>query len=282
MRYVFFGTPEFAAIALEELIRAGFPPVALVANPDRPVGRKKIITPPATKSLILERLPDAKIFQPEKASEIEDELKSLDTDLFIVAAYAKILPQRILDIPKHGTLGIHPSLLPNYRGSSPIQTAILNGEKETGVSIYILDKETDHGPVLGEEKLPCENVPFRELMPQLAKLGGALAARLAPEYISDRIIPQEQEHTRATFTKKFSTQDGFISFDDLAKAQAEDTELARSVHHLVLALNPEPGTWTEKDGKRFKILETEVDGPKLLIRRIQKEGETPKTFSGFQ
>ncbi|MBI2594734.1 MAG: methionyl-tRNA formyltransferase, partial [Candidatus Colwellbacteria bacterium] len=135
-RYVFFGTPRFAAIILEKLINTGIPPVALVCNPDKPVGRKQVITPPPTKTCILKQESRIKnkiqIFQPEELGMIRDSLFTLQPDVFIVAAYAKILPKKILEIPRLGTIGVHPSLLPKYRGPSPIQSAILAGEEETG------------------------------------------------------------------------------------------------------------------------------------------------------
>src|SRR6266481_8138985 len=159
MKYVFFGTPEFAAIVLDELIAAGFLPDAIICNPDRPAGRKKVITPPPVKKLIAERGLESqtKILQPEKPTpELFKEFD--DIDFFVVAAYAKIIPQSILDIPRLGAIGVHPSLLPKYRGSSPIQSAILAGEMETGVTLYMLDHKMDHGPMLAAERVMAKDI----------------------------------------------------------------------------------------------------------------------------
>jgi methionyl-tRNA formyltransferase len=140
MRYVFFGTPRFAEIVLRKLLDAGMPPVALVCNPDRPVGRKKIVTSPPTKTLATNNRTPIEILQPEKLDEaFMEQLQTLRPDFFVVAAYAKIIPKAVLAIPRLGTLGVHPSLLPKYRGASPIQSVILNGERETGVTIYAMD-----------------------------------------------------------------------------------------------------------------------------------------------
>jgi methionyl-tRNA formyltransferase len=131
MRYVFFGTPRFAAIVLEKLIASGHQPIAIVCNPDKPVGRKKIITPPPTKQVVLSATSlkeDIQIYQPAK---IDDEflaqLRSLKADFFVVAAYAKILPNTLLEIPPLGVIGTHPSILPKFRGASPIQSVIIEG-----------------------------------------------------------------------------------------------------------------------------------------------------------
>ncbi|MDP2598520.1 MAG: methionyl-tRNA formyltransferase, partial [Candidatus Liptonbacteria bacterium] len=166
-KYVFFGTPEFAAIVLDKLISAGFPPSAVVCNPDRPVGRKKIITPPATKSQIMVRgsrfMDEIKILQPEKLdSGFEHQISNIKPEFGIVAAYAKIIPKNIIELFPKGVIGVHPSLLPKYRGASPIQSAILDGEKEAGVTLYLLDEKMDHGPILEQRELefPISNFQF--------------------------------------------------------------------------------------------------------------------------
>ncbi|MBI3088684.1 MAG: methionyl-tRNA formyltransferase, partial [Candidatus Colwellbacteria bacterium] len=156
-RYIFFGTPRFAAIILEKLISAGIPPVALVCNPDRPTGRKKIITPPPTKQVVREKVASSKgkieIFQPENLKDAYYLLHATNYDVFIVAAYSKILPREILAIPRLGTIGVHPSLLPKYRGPSPIQSAILAGETETGITLFLMDEQVDNGPIISSKKL---------------------------------------------------------------------------------------------------------------------------------
>src|SRR3989344_7471855 len=150
MKYVFFGTPNFATRVLEGLINGGNPPSVLVCNPDKPVGRKKIITPPPTKQLILNREVPMNIFQPGSVKELSDLSDELfrECDFGVVAAYGQIIPRKVIDSARLGIIGVHPSILPKLRGASPIQGAILEGYEETGVSLFMLDEEVDHGPVL--------------------------------------------------------------------------------------------------------------------------------------
>ncbi len=280
MSYIFFGSPRFAAIILEKLINAGFLPKAVVCNPDRPVGRKKIITPPPVKSLILEHetWSAIKILQPEKLdSRFMLHVSSFMPDVFVVASYSKILPKEILDIPRLGTIGVHPSLLPKYRGASPIQNAILNGDEETGVTLYLVDEKLDHGPILKNVK--CEMAKgetYESLHDKLAELGADLLIETLPKFIKGGTKPIAQNESEATYTKKFITEDAFIDMNDLEKAQHCGGLIAKEVDRKVRALNPEPGTWTKKDGKRVKILETSfcADGH-LVLKKIQIEGKKP-------
>lgn len=283
MKYIFFGTPRFAKIVLEGLIDAGISPIALVCNPDRPVGRKKTITPPPTKILTIEKSADIDIMQPEKIDEVfMKRLEALEPDFFVVAAYAKILPKAILDIPRLGTLGVHPSLLPKYRGASPIQSAILSGEAETGVTIYLIDEKMDHGPIFIQETLaipggvPASDLPYTDLEEHLATLGSKLLVRTIPGFLEEKIKPRIQDESQATFTKKFKTEDGFVEAANLRDASAGNEKKAREILRKINALNPEPGVWTMQDGKRIKLLKAKQDGNRLVLLETQKEGERPK------
>jgi methionyl-tRNA formyltransferase len=265
MRYAFFGTPRFAAIILEELIKAGMPPALVVTNPDRPAGRKKIMTSPPAK--LVAQSAGIPVWQPEKLDSAAEELKG-DWDFFVVAAYAKILKDNILAKPRHGTLGIHPSLLPKYRGASPIQSAILAGEPETGVAIYILDEAVDHGPVLAQTKLELNpETDYLELEELLARAGGRLLAEAAPKYLDGEIKPVPQNHAEATFTKKFETTDGFV---DLTKDAPE------IIYRKIKALNPEPGVYAIINSIRTKLLDAKLADGKIQITKIQEAGSTPK------
>ena len=273
MKYVFFGTPEFAAIILEKLIEAGYVPAAVVCNPDRPVGRKKIITAPAVKSLIMKHKTwNIGILQPEKLDK-EFTLHVLDSmpDVFIVAAYAKILPKEILEIPRLGTIGVHPSLLPKYRGPSPVQAALLNGDAETGVTLYLMDEKIDHGAILVQRELTMTNDDdYNTLMKKLAELSGDLLIATLPKFIDGKITPMPQDETQVTYTKKFKNEDAFV---DLEKDNPQ------MIVQKVRALNPEPGIWFMKDSKRTKILEAEIDtNGKLVLKKIQIEGQKPKNI----
>jgi len=282
MKFVFFGSPEFASIVLEKLIAAGFVPEAVVCNPDRPVGRKKIITPPPVKRLIASGKEHVEILQPENVNAIRDKLLAIHPDVFVVAAYAKILPKDIVEIPGLGTIGVHPSLLPKYRGASPIQGAILAGEKETGVTLYILDEKMDHGPILAarELELPIANLQFTKLLEKLAELGGDLLAETLPKFVAGEIVPKPQNESGATYTKKFSTEDAFVDEKELEDALGgSNPEAASVIYRKILALTPEPGVWTlrQAQGKqqRVKLLEAELHDGKLVLKVIQNEGQKP-------
>lgn len=274
MNFVFFGTPEFAAIILKKLIDAKISPALVICNPDRPVGRKKVITPPPVKRLIMNYesgiRDKIKILQPEKLDPSLFIIPNSSFDIFIVAAYAKIIPEKILAIPKLGTIGIHPSLLPCHRGATPIQTAILTGDEVTGVTLYLLDQKVDHGPVLAMRELEIQNSNFEILNRKLAELGAELLVEILPEFLRGEIKPEEQNEKEATFTKKFKIEDAFV---DLNK---DDPVI---IERKVRALNPEPGVFTLSQSKgglrRMKILEAEIIDGKLKLKKIQIEGKKP-------
>ena len=291
MKYVFFGTPRFAAIILEKLIDAGMPPVALVCNPDRPVGRKQIITPPPVKQLIADRKVQIEILQPEDILTIRDKLFALRPELLIVAAYAKILPKEILEIPKLGTIGVHPSLLPKYRGPSPIQSVILADEKETGVSLFLMDGRVDHGPVISHQTLVINDEDDYEALEEgLARLAADLLVETLPNFAERRGQPPAyrqaglpQDEPQATYSKKFTSEDAFITPEDLELATSgASPKKAIEIHRKTRALNPEPGVWTTKNGKRVKLLETELQDYKLFLKRIQEAGKKPIELAAVQ
>ena len=272
MRYVFFGTPDFAAIILEKLVKAGLPPVLVVCNPDRPVGRKKIITPPPVKQRIMnfesgirQRI---KIIQPEKLDPSLFLIPNSQFDFFIIAAYAKILPKEIIDIPRLGAIGVHPSLLPKYRGATPIQSVILNGEKETGVTLFLIDEKIDHGKIVASSKQQVSSKDnYESLIKKMAELAADLLIKTLPKFLNGEITPETQNENEATYTKKLTSKDAYV---DLEK----DDPLI--VERKVRALNPEPGVWSIINGKRTKILETEIIDGKLKLKKIQVEGKRPQ------
>ncbi len=278
MNYVFFGSPRFATIVLIRLMDAGLMPAALVCNPDRPAGRKQIMTAPPTKDLMLGRMQTAPILQPEKlTSSFAAELKVLNPDFFIVAAYGAIIPEAVLEIPKFGTLGTHPSLLPKYRGASPIQSALLDGEATTGTSIYLMDDKVDHGPILAQASLTVsagEN--YESLEARLGTLSGGLLADVLANFSAGTMKPKPQDEAQATYTKKFDTQDAFIDNNDLQKAQTGDVAVGTTIYRKIKALNPEPGCWTMQGGKRIKLLEASMTNGVFNLITIQEEGGLPK------
>ncbi len=279
MKYIFFGSPDFAAIILEKLVKAGMPPAALVCNPDRPVGRKKIITPPPTKVIAT----NFEIFQPEKLdADFLNKLRELNADFYIVAAYAKILKKEVLDIPKLGVIGVHPSLLPKYRGASPIQSAILNQESETGIDLFMIDEKVDNGPVLATSYAKISpNTGYKELEKQLAELGADLLIETLPKFIKGEIKARPQDDSQATYTKKFKTEDGFVDYEMLKQAQEGKLNIAKEIDAKIRALSIEPGAYTIKGGKRIKLLKSEIKDNSLRIIELQIEGKTPvKNISG--
>ncbi len=258
MKYAFFGTPRFAAIVLEKLISAGMSPAMVVCNPDKPVGRKQIITAPPTK--ILAQKYAIPVFQPEHLDEPDLEyLRKENFDFAIVAAYAKILPEKILKIPKKGMIGVHPSLLPKYRGTTPIQSVILNGETETGTTLFLIDRKVDHGPIFASEKATITgSETYLSLEEKLGRLSGELLVATLPKFLTDKIDLTSQNNTDATVTKKFKTEDALV---DLA---TEDPSL---LDRKIRALNPQPGVYVIKNKTRIKILDRET---------IQYAGKTPR------
>lgn len=275
-RFVFFGTPEFAAVVLEKLIAAGWPPAVVVCNPDRPAGRKKIIAPPPVKMRFMNYDLGIKnksiILQPANPKSLFLNLKSLQIDFAVVAAYGKIIAKEILDLFPKGVIGIHPSLLPKYRGPSPIQTALLNGDAETGVSLFLMDEKTDHGPVLANSRWQMANGENYEfLLKKLAEIGTELLIATLPKWLAGKIKLVQQDESLASYTKKFITEDGFV---DLEK---DDSVI---IERKIRALNPEPGVYTYMDlpgkKKRVKLLEALLKDGKLFITKIQVEGQKPK------
>lgn len=202
---------------------------------------------------------------------------ALNPDFFIVAAYGKIIPKEILGIPKVGTIGVHPSLLPKFRGASPIQATILSGDTETGTTLYLMDEKVDHGPVFSKSGIQIsKSETYESLLKKMAELSGDLLIKTLPEFSAGEIKPETQDEALATFTKKFSREDAYVKPEDLEAAQNQGNEIAIEIDRKIRGLNPEPGTWTLRDGKRTKLLESEVTSEnKLKLKKIQVEGGSP-------
>jgi len=203
VKFAFFGTSEFAVIVLENLKEQGILPTTIVTAPDKPVGRKQILTPPPVKIWAMTN--DVEYLQPPslKDPSLVYKLSTTDYKLFLVAAYGKIIPKTVFDLPESKTLNIHPSLLPKLRGPSPLQTAILENQKETGVSIMQIDEKMDHGPIVAQEKIKITNWPptYGELENLSAKVGADLFVKILPDYISGKLKPVVQDETEVTNTK---------------------------------------------------------------------------------
>jgi len=249
MKYVFFGTPQFAAIILEKLIIADIRPIGVVCAPDKPVGRKQVLTAPLTK--ILAQKHEIEVLQPKstKDDEFLEKLRNLDLDLIVVVAYGKILPKKLIEIPRHGTMNVHPSLLPQWRGPSPIQYALLNGDEETGVTIMLLDEKMDHGPILKNTRVKIKDQNYVALSKRLTEEGARLLIETIPRWIDGEIEPKKQDHSKATYSKIITKEDGKIYW----------SKSAEEIEHMTRAFYPWPGAYTfwktSKGVKKLNIVD---------------------------
>lgn len=250
-KIVFLGTPEFGAIILDEMVKSGLPPSLVFTMPDEPVGRKQILTPPPVK-LIAQKY-GIPLLQTKKVQEYKREIAELNPDLIVSAAFGQIFPEEILEMPKFKSLNVHPSILPKYRGSSPIQAAILSGDKETGVSIILMDKLLDHGPVIAmSDNIEINGHDFKYLTRELALLGAKALIRAIPMWLENKIEPKAQDDSKAIFADKVRKEDGRIDWNKPAEV----------LERQVRAFNPWPTSFTywEKSGRliQVKILKAKV------------------------
>ncbi len=247
IKIVFMGTPEFGAVILKKLCRSEYKPVLAITAQDKPVGRKLILTPPPVK--ITAQKYGIPVRQPEKISSLKSEISDLKPDLIIVASFGRILPKEILELPKYGCLNLHPSLLPQYRGATPIQSAILDGCEKTGVSVILMDEKMDHGPIIAQKTLAMEKKETAaSLFDKLAGLSANLILETIPKWLGNEIKARQQDESRATFTRILTKEDGRIDW----RRPAEEIE------RKIRAFNLWPGTYCLADNKIFKILEADV------------------------
>ena len=250
MKIVFMGTPDFAEASLQALIDANYNIEAVVTNPDRPKGRgMKMLYSPVKELAVSKNIP---VFQPEKVRnniEFIEKIKSINPDVICVVAYGKILPKEILEIPKYGCINVHASLLPKYRGAAPIQWAVLNGDKETGITTMYMDIGMDTGDMILTQKVQIgENETTGELWERLSKIGGNLLVETLNQIekgIAPR-IPQEGEYTMAPMLEK-----------EMSKIDWEN-KTAEEIKNLVRGLNPIMGAYTFLNGKKIKFWKVEV------------------------
>lgn len=255
MKIIFFGTPAFASDCLSYLLDHGIHIAAVVTQPDRPQGRSLQVAPPAVKTVVLTKKLQIPIFQPEKASDPHflEEMAKLKPDLFIVVVFGQLLPQKLLDIPRLGSINVHPSLLPKFRGAAPIRRALMEGELETGVVIQKMIRQMDAGNVLAVEKLrvPSE-MNHGELEALLLEISKPLLLKVVHLYEKGEPQGSPQDHEKATFAPKISTEEGEIRWE----------ESAEKIHNKIRALSPKPGAWcwiqVGEGKKRLKILRSKM------------------------
>ena len=247
-KIVFMGTPDFSTGVLEMLIQE-YDVIAVVTQPDRPVGRKKILTPPPVKKVALEH--NIPVYQPEKlnnSSELE-EIINLKPDLIVTAAFGQLLPKSLLDAPKHKAINVHASLLPKYRGGAPIHYAVMNGEKKTGITIMYMAEKLDAGNIISQDEVEIlENDTVGEVHDKLATLGTELLKKTLPTIFNgtnDNIV---QDDSLATFASNISREDERIDW----------TKDAQTIHNHIRGLSPWPVAYTTMDGKNLKLWRSEI------------------------
>lgn len=236
MKIVFFGSSSFVAPVLD-ILKTNFEVVAIFNSTDQEIDKEKLV--------------------------------DLNPDLFVVASYGKILSNEILEIPKHGSLNLHPSLLPLYRGASPIQSAILNGDKTTGITIIKMDEEMDHGPILfqKEEEIKDDDA-FDTLSKKLFNIGADHLTTTINDYISGKLRPIPQNDSKATFTKTLTRQDGFIDINNPPSAE--------NIKLMIRAYFPWPGAFVKSNlGGKEKIIKL------LPEEKVQVEGKNPMSYKDF-
>ena len=238
------GTPQFAVPSLRALAEGPYM-ITVVTQPDRPAGRGGKLTPPPIKQVAQEL--GFPFLQPEslKDPDARTQIANLNPALIVLVAYGEYVPPALLDLPQHGSINVHPSLLPRWRGSTPIQSAILAGDKETGVTIIKMDRGFDTGPILAQRRVSIDHDESHpKLASRLAQLGAELVAETIPAWLRDEITPQPQDNAQATLTQTLKREDGLIDWTRPAE------ELARRVR----ALQPWPSTYTYWDGRLLKVL----------------------------
>jgi methionyl-tRNA formyltransferase len=294
MKIVFFGTSNVALPILQTLVNH-HEIAAVVTQPDAPVGRRQEFSE-SPVSVLADEL-QLKVLKPEsvKGNDLfRMGLEGLGADVFIVVAYGKILPADIINLPKLKTLNVHFSMLPKYRGASPIQSAILKGDAETGTSIMLIDEKLDHGPVLAQKAVTIDSDDNAiTLGMKLSQISAELLMQTLPSYEAGQIIPKEQDHQNASYSKIISKADGKIDW----------TKSAQEIYNQFRAYYPWPGVWTTWNGKTLKLQELQKvtdlqkttesgsvvehgivfcgDGNGIKINRLQLEGKTETDIQSF-
>lgn len=276
MKIIYMGTPDFAVLPLEALYEDGHEIVLAVTQPDKPKGRgHKLQASPVKEYALSKNIP---VYQPEsaKTDEAYEYLSSFGADIFIVAAYGQILPQRILDIPKYGCINIHASLLPRYRGAAPIQWSIINGETATGVTTMQMNTGLDTGDMLIKEEVAILPDDTGETLHDKLAVAGVVAIRKTISAIeSGTLAPEKQNDEASCYAPMINKTTGYIDF----------SKSAQEINNLVRALNSYPYASTTYCGTRFKVIASKVTADNLSgqigeIKSVTKDGILVKCGSG--
>lgn len=273
LNIVFMGTPDFAKESLKAIYEAGYNILAVVTNPDKPKGRGMKLIPSPVKEYALEK--NLKIYQPLKVRnniEFLDKIKNLKPDVICVVAYGKILPKELLDIPRLGCINVHGSLLPQYRGAAPIQWAVLNGDKETGITTMYMDVGMDTGDMVLKEKVEIgENETTGELWDRLSKIGANLLVKTLKQ-IEDGTVPREKQGENFTLAPMLSKEMAKINWDEMD---------AIKIKNLVRGLNPIMGAYSNLDGKKVKFWKVNVISVNDLIKKFPELEEYTYRIKGL-
>lgn len=278
LNFVFWGTPDVASETLEILKTSGYLPTLIITSPDKPQGRKMSITPPPVKTWAIKN--NIPYIQPEKNTELleilssrgshskgegrsDEKLQEVQYDLSIVVAYGKIIPENILNLPKLGSINVHYSLLPKYRGASPVESAILNGDIKTGVSIQKMVYKMDAGDLIALKETEIGlNETAPELRSRLIKLGGELLVKTLPDFIENKLTSTPQNETLATHCTKIKKEDGEIN---LANDAIKNYNKYKAYFHW-------PRVFFFKEGKRTIITKAKLENNQFIIEKIITEG----------
>lgn len=292
MKIVFMGTPDYAAKTLEALIDAGHEVAAVFAQPDKPIGRKQIMTPPPVK--VCAEQHGIAVYQPNtlRDGKAEEILREINPDVISVVAYGKILPKEILEIPKYGCVNGHASLLPKYRGASPIQWCIVNGEKVTGVTTMLMDEGMDTGDILCTAQTQIgEEETAEELFDRLSVISAKLMVKTLSDLESGNITPQKQDGEKATYAPIIKKEMAFLDFKNMT---------AEEIHNAARGYYSWPCAYFFLENKRVKVIKAAVsdntdakagtviksdntlviackDGTAVELLTVQPEGSKPMT-----
>ena len=273
LKIVFMGTPDFAVPVLKGLIN-NYDVIGVVSQPDKPVGRKGIMTPPPVALVAKEN--NIKLFQPIKIRNEYEDILALNPDIIITCAYGQIIPKAILDYPKYGCINVHASLLPKLRGGAPIHHAIIDGYDKTGITIMYMDEKMDNGDIISQEEIVIEDSFTTEILhDKLSIIGRDLLLKTLPNIISGNIKPIKQNLDEVTFGYNISKEDEKIDF----------SKSSREVFNQVRGLNSWPVGYTLLNGKRMKIYSVVISNNKYnveagTITAIYKNGIGVKTADG--
>ncbi len=248
-RIIFMGTPEFACPTLQKLVDRGENVIAAVTQPDRPKGRGQKLAPPPVKELALQN--GMQVMQPEKVRhpEFVETIRKMEPDIIVVVAFGQILPKALLDIPLHGCVNVHASLLPRYRGAAPLNWCIINGESETGVTTMLMDPGLDTGPMLLKRSTPIgENEGIASLHDRLSAIGGELLAETLDRLKEGSVKPEAQDDSLTCYAPLLKKEDGAIDWSSTAKA----------IHNRIRGLAVWPVAYTSLHGETLKIYRSSV------------------------